>query len=69
TDLNGYEMLQQIRSDFPQCDQIPAIALTAYATESDQQQALESGFKRHLAKPIDPEALVKTVASLLYSLE
>lgn len=68
-DLNGYELLQQIRSDFPQCDRIPAIALTAYATESDQQQALESGFQRHLAKPIDPEALVKTVASLLYSLE
>jgi len=68
-DLNGYELLQQIRSDLPQCDRIPAIALTAYATESDQQQALESGFQRHLAKPIDPEALVKTVAALLYSLE
>ena len=68
-DLNGYELLWQIRSDLPQCDRIPAIALTAYATESDQQQALESGFQRHLAKPIDPEALVKTVAALLYSLE
>ncbi len=68
-DFNGYELLQQIRSDLPQCDRIPAIALTAYATESDQQQALESGFQRHLAKPIDPEALVKTVAALLYSLE
>ncbi|MEH2437420.1 MAG: hypothetical protein V7K25_24830 [Nostoc sp.] len=38
--------------------QIPAIALTAYAGELDQQQAIAAGFQRHVAKPIDPEVLV-----------
>ncbi len=65
-DVNGYELLQQIRADFPQLEAIPAIALTAYATESDQQQALDSGFQRHLAKPIDPNALIKMVAALIH---
>ncbi len=63
-DCNGYELLQQIRSDFIQLQTIPAIALSAYASEFDRQQAFAAGFQRHLAKPIDPEILVKTVALL-----
>ena len=61
---NGYELLQQIRSSFIQLQTIPAIALSAYASEQDRQQALAAGFQRHLAKPIDPEALINTVALL-----
>lgn len=63
-DSNGYEMLQQIRTHFIQLQTTPAIALSAYASELDQQQAFAAGFQRHLAKPIDPEILVKTVALL-----
>ncbi|PZV11253.1 MAG: PAS domain S-box protein, partial [Leptolyngbya sp.] len=63
-DHNGYELLQQIRSDFKQFQTVPAIALSAYASELDRQQALAAGFQHHLAKPIDPVALVKTVALL-----
>ncbi|KAM3106539.1 PAS domain S-box protein [Phormidesmis sp. 146-33] len=65
-ELNGYELLQQIRQDLNLTT--PVIALTAYATEDDQQQALESGFDRHLAKPIDPVSLIQTVAALVNAL-
>jgi hypothetical protein len=41
-----------------------AIALTAYAGEINQQQAIAAGFQRHLAKPVEPEALVKVIADL-----
>jgi CheY-like chemotaxis protein len=44
---------------------LPAIALTAYATEVDQQRALQVGFQTHLTKPVEPEELVRAIASVL----
>jgi CheY-like chemotaxis protein len=41
------------------------IALTAYAGEFDQQQALKAGFQQHLTKPIEPNELVRIVATLI----
>jgi CheY-like chemotaxis protein len=49
--------------------QIPAIALTAYAGETNQQQALAAGFQRHLPKPVDPETLVQTIEQLLHQID
>ncbi|MBW4527263.1 MAG: response regulator [Phormidium tanganyikae FI6-MK23] len=64
-DMDGYRMIQQIRT-MPHLDwQVLAIALTAYARELDQQQAIAAGFQQHLAKPIEPEVLVKEIANLL----
>jgi CheY-like chemotaxis protein len=40
---------------------VKAIALTAYAGDFNQQQALQAAFQRHLAKPIEPEQLVKAI--------
>jgi PAS domain S-box-containing protein len=42
-----------------------AIALTAYAGEYDQQKALQAGFQLHLAKPVEPEVLVRAIAHLV----
>ncbi|MEH1938629.1 MAG: PAS domain S-box protein [Nostoc sp.] len=58
-EMDGYMLIRQIRALPPQQGgQIPAIALTAYAGELDQQQAIAAGFQRHVTKPIDPEVLV-----------
>ncbi|MBW4491277.1 MAG: response regulator [Trichocoleus desertorum ATA4-8-CV12] len=65
-DIDGYMLMQQIRSRSPdQGGLIPAIALTAYAAEYDQQQALKAGFQQHLAKPIEPDALTQAIADLV----
>ncbi len=65
-EMNGYSLMRQIRSLRPeQSGHIPAIALTAYAGEYDQKQAIAAGFQQHLAKPVEPEALVKAIAQLL----
>ncbi|HEY9627052.1 MAG TPA: PAS domain-containing protein [Coleofasciculaceae cyanobacterium] len=65
-EIDGYELMRQVRSLPPERGgQIPAIALTAYAGEIDQQQALAAGFQRHLAKPIEPAILVQTIVALL----
>ena len=57
-------LLRQIRA-LPRDKEIPAIALTAYAGELDQQQAIAAGFQRHLTKPIEPDQLTLVVATLV----
>ncbi|MBW4442773.1 MAG: PAS domain-containing protein [Plectolyngbya sp. WJT66-NPBG17] len=65
-DMDGYMLMQQIRALSPeQNGKICAIALTAYAGDFNQQQALQAGFQRHLAKPIEPDVLIREVASLI----
>ncbi|MBF2048530.1 MAG: PAS domain-containing protein [Elainella sp. C42_A2020_010] len=65
-DVDGYMLVRQIRTLPPeQGGTIPAIALTAYAGEIDYQQAMAAGFQQHLAKPIDPQALIQTITSLI----
>jgi signal transduction histidine kinase/ActR/RegA family two-component response regulator len=43
---------------------IVAIAVTAHSRAEDRRRALESGFKMHLPKPIEPSELVAVIASL-----
>jgi CheY-like chemotaxis protein len=62
--MDGYALIQQIRTGLEICADTPAIALTAYAGEINQQQALEAGFQLHLAKPIEPDHLIKAIATL-----
>jgi CheY-like chemotaxis protein len=62
---DGYTLIRQVRSlDPEQGGQIPAIALTAYASARDSLTALEAGFHRHIAKPIVPAELVNAVADV-----
>ncbi|OKH42877.1 hypothetical protein NIES2101_32130 [Calothrix sp. HK-06] len=67
-DMDGYTLMQQIRQRSPQQGGlIRAIALTAYAAEYDQRQALLVGFHKHIPKPVEPEALVNAILELIIS--
>ena len=69
-DRDGYMLMQQGRALPPeQGGQVRAIALTAYAGDFNQQQALQAGFQQHLSKPIEPERLIQVVACLTQSAE
>jgi signal transduction histidine kinase/ActR/RegA family two-component response regulator len=64
-DEDGYVFLRRVR-DLP-ADRgglTPAVALTAYATESDRTRALAAGFQVHVAKPVEPAALAIVVGDL-----
>ncbi|MEH2369843.1 ATP-binding protein [Nostoc sp.] len=65
-EMDGYMLMRQVKAlQANQAKQIPAIALTAYAGEINQQQALEAGFQKHLSKPVEPDKLVKAIAILI----
>jgi PAS domain S-box-containing protein len=62
-DMDGYTLIRQIRALAPeQGGNILAIALTAYAGDTNQQQVIAAGFQKHISKPIDPEVLVQAIA-------
>ena len=63
--MNGYQATQTIRSLRDPRRNIPIIAMTANAFDEDRQKALEVGMHEHLAKPIDLDALFKTLERVL----
>lgn len=64
--MDGYMLMQQIQARTrKQGTEVLAIAMTAYAGEINQQKALAAGFQRHVAKPVDPEDVVKVIADLM----
>jgi signal transduction histidine kinase len=65
-EMDGYMFMRQVRSlESEQENNIPAIALTAYAGEMNQQQALAAGFQRHITKPVAPETLVQEIQNMV----
>jgi CheY-like chemotaxis protein len=67
-EVDGYMLMRQVRSLPPsQGGAIPALALTAYAGEMNEQQAIAAGFQRHLAKPVEPTVLLTVIAELVDS--
>ncbi|ARV60345.1 hypothetical protein BZZ01_18460 [Nostocales cyanobacterium HT-58-2] len=63
-EVDGYTLIRQIRA-LPEelGGQVRAIALTAYAGEMNQQQALSAGFEKHVTKPVDPTELALAIAN------
>ncbi|MFN6484694.1 MULTISPECIES: response regulator [unclassified Nostoc] len=68
-EMNGYMLIQQVRTLEAKIGrkQIPAIALTAYAGEINQQYALKAGFQQHIVKPVAPEELLMAISNLVKS--
>lgn len=62
---DGYSLIRKVRAQrSAELASIPAAALTAFARAEDRVRALRAGFQSHLAKPIDADLLVTTVARL-----
>lgn len=62
---DGYSFLRSLRALEPRRGgSIPAIALTAFAQAEDRKRTALAGFQAHLAKPVDVELLVSTIAQM-----
>ena len=65
SDHDGYELIRQLRSmDDEDGRNIPAVALTAGATEEDRRRALSADFQCHLSKPVEPTELIAVLSRL-----
>ena len=77
---DGYQLIHKIRamplqgsllsqpdtsSDQPVPANVPAIALTGYATSKDRDRALSAGYQLHVAKPVEPDDLVAAIKLLV----
>ncbi len=61
--MDGYEATRQIRSGSKEEGKtIPIIAMTANAFAEDVEKALNAGMNAHLAKPLNIEKVISTIA-------
>ena len=58
--MDGHEAAIRIRAD-KRYDSLPIIAMTAHAMAEERERCLKEGMNDHIAKPIDPDLLYKTV--------
>jgi CheY-like chemotaxis protein len=61
--MGGIEATRLIRVTYPD---LPIIAVTANAFDSDRQNALEAGCNDFLAKPVTAAACLKCIERLLH---
>ena len=62
-EMDGYTATKLIRAQ-PRLDDLPIIAMTAHALVEERQNCLDAGMCDHVTKPIDPDALLATLAAL-----
>ncbi|MEM8831205.1 MAG: ATP-binding protein, partial [Cyanobacteria bacterium P01_G01_bin.19] len=64
--MDGYELMQRVK-ELPtmQKEQPNAIALSAYASDTDRERSLASGFDCHINKPLDISNFLQILTQLL----
>ena len=63
--LDGIESTRRIREDGPEEKRsIPIIALTAYSMNGDREKFLAAGMNGYIAKPVELDVLLRTVAEV-----
>jgi len=65
-DEDGYAFLRKAQALLDQRgEKVPAVALTAYSSVADREQALLAGFEIHMPKPFGPTQLIDVIAKLI----
>jgi len=62
-ETDGYQLLEQLRL-IPGLTQVPAIAISGYASEEDRERALAVGYMALVPKPIDVDILFTLIQDL-----
>ncbi|HLM25111.1 MAG TPA: response regulator [Pyrinomonadaceae bacterium] len=62
-ETDGYQLLEQLRL-VPGLDDVPAIAISGYASEEDRERALAVGYLALVPKPIDVDTLFNLIQDL-----
>jgi CheY-like chemotaxis protein len=59
---DGFALMERVRALDRPVSRVPAVAFTAWGQPQDRGRAEKAGFQAHLLKPVEPRALVETVA-------
>ena len=62
--MDGLELIRKIKSQ-AETEDIPIVAITAYAMKGDRERILEAGCDEYISKPIDTRELPLLIADLL----
>ena len=62
--MDGIETTKHIRNRFTQ-DRLPIIAVTAGILPDQHKEAMAAGINQVIRKPVDPDALIKTILKVL----
>jgi len=62
-DVDGYQLLEQLRL-LPGLSDVPAVAVSGYASEEDRERALAVGYLALVPKPIDVDVLFGLIHDL-----
>ena len=65
-DHDGYQLMRAIRALPPERGgQLPAVAVTAHASDAHRDKALAAGYNWHVAKPVDSMTLVELISGVI----
>ena len=64
--LDGLSVVKRIRQD-PALNDLPVVAVTAFAMDGDREKAMGAGFTAYVTKPVRAAALRRHVQELLGS--
>ncbi len=62
-DVDGYQLLDQLRM-LPELADVPAIAISGYASEEDRERALAVGYLALVPKPVDIDTLFTLIQEI-----
>jgi CheY-like chemotaxis protein len=62
--MDGFEAIKELRKD-PTTEEIPVIAISAWASAKHKERAMEAGANEHFTKPVDLTRLLDTINRLL----
>lgn len=63
--MDGVQLVREIKL-LPSYNNKPIIAVTAYASESEKEDFLSSGFTHYISKPFSIKDFIKFIASIFY---
>jgi len=62
---DGFSFMRRARTMVEAGRTLPSLAVSAFARTRDKQRARDAGFDGHIAKPVDPTELLRTLNQLL----
>jgi CheY-like chemotaxis protein len=62
---DGYDLIREVRArEQENGGRILALALTGYVSNEDVGRVLAAGYQTHIPKPVSPDDLVATIATV-----